>query len=92
MSSNRSLIVAIVAVVVAGCTTNTVQLDYAAGNIEAAKYTDVRPIDTVIVFDYRKNDPHWPAAQGMLVVILLRSHPSDDKLRRRELGGAAPHG
>jgi len=62
MSSNRSLIVAIVAVVVAGCTTNTVQLDYAAGNIEAAKYTDVRPIDTVIVFDYRKNDPHWLGA------------------------------
>jgi hypothetical protein len=51
-----------VAVVVAGCTTNTVQLDYTAGNIEAAKYTDVRPIDTVIVFDYRKNDPHWLGA------------------------------
>ncbi len=62
MSANRSLIVAMVAVVVAGCSTNTVQLDYIAGNIEANKYTDVRPIDTVIVFDYRKNDPHWLGA------------------------------
>lgn len=58
MSSNRSLIVAMVAVVVAGCSTNTVRLDYTAGNIEAAEYIDVRPIDSVIVFDHRSNDPH----------------------------------
>ena len=32
------------------------------GNIEAAEYIDVRPIDSVIVFDHRSNDPHWLGA------------------------------